>query len=111
MAVKNTFNFKKVSKKMRAGLGLYADTAAKQMEADAKRNRPWTDRTTNARNSTRGDFGWENDKAVIRLSGDVEYYPFLELANEKKYAVLLPTIKKSAAQIIRGFRRIMQELK
>ena len=111
MAVRNTFNFKRVSKKIRAGVGLYADTAAKQMEADAKRNRPWTDRTTNARNSTRGEFGWENDKAVIRLSGDVEYYPFLELAHEKKYAVLIPTIKKNVSQVMRGFQSVLKGLK
>ena len=36
--------------KTKASVGLYGDTVAKKLEASAKANRPWTDRTGNARN-------------------------------------------------------------
>lgn len=109
--VKNTFNFMKVEKKVRSGLGLYAHTAAKKMEADAKRNRPWTDHTANARNSILGDFGWEKNLCTIRLSGGMVYFPRLELDYEKEYAILIPTIRKNAAEIMRGYERAIKGLK
>lgn len=93
---------------MRAAIGLYANTAAKKMEADAKRNAPWTDRTGNARNSIQGDFGWEDDSAKIVLSGNVDYSVYLELAHEKKWAILKPTIDKNAPEILRGYQKLVK---
>lgn len=103
---KNTFNNKATEVAVRAAIGLYADTAAKKMEAEAKQNAPWTDRTSNARNSIRGAFGWKGKHAVISLSGNMNYSGYLELAMEKKYAILLPTIQKNAPEVLRGYRRI-----
>lgn len=51
MRIKNNLDFDSVSKKVRAGIGLYAQTEANRMEDDAKRSATWTDRTGNARNS------------------------------------------------------------
>lgn len=103
---KNTFNNKATEATVRAAIGLYADTAAKKMEGEAKGNASWTDRTSNARNSILGDSGWKGKHAVISLSGNVNYFPYLELAMEKKYSILLPTIQKNAPEVLRGYRRI-----
>ena len=103
---KNTFNNKAIEATVRAAIGVYADTAAKKMEAEAKQNAPWIDRTSNARNSIRGDFGWEGGKAVISLSGNMDYSVFLELAMEKKCAILVPTIERNATDILSAYRRI-----
>ena len=108
MRVTNKTNFKAVEKKVRAAIGAYADTAAKTMEGEAKKKAPWTDRTSNARNSIQGDFGWEGNKAVITLSGNMEYSVYLELANGKKYAILSPTIQKHSTEIIRGYQRLVK---
>ncbi len=94
---------------MRAAIGLYADTAAKKMESDAKREAPWIDRTGNARNSIQGDFGWEGDKCKIVLSGNMDYSVYLELAHEKKYAILEPTIQKNAPEVLRGYQRLVKD--
>ena len=106
--VTNKTNFKEAEKKVKAAIGLYADTAAKKMEGEAKINAPWTDRTGNARNSIRGDFGWQGSKAVITLSGNMDYSVWLELAHGKKYAILKPTIDKNTPEILRGYRRLVK---
>lgn len=106
--VTNKTNFKAVEKKTRAAIGLYADTAAKKMEGEAKSNAPWTDRTTNSRNSIQGNFGWQGDKAVIALSGNVDYFVYLELAMEKRWSILKPTVDKNSSEIINGYRKLMR---
>lgn len=108
MRVTNKTNFKAVEKKVKAAIGVYADTAAKTMEGYAKENAKWTDRTGNARNSILGEFGWKGNKAVITLSGNMEYSVYLELANGKKYAILSPTIQKYSTEILRGYQRLVK---
>lgn len=105
--VKNNFNPQKVEKMVRAAIGVYADTAAKKMEGDAKENAPWIDRTGDARRSLQGDFGWEGDKVVITLSGNMDYSVYLELAYGKKYAILKPTIDKFTPEILRGYQKVV----
>jgi len=106
--VTNKTDFKAVENKVRAAIGLYADTAAKKMEGEAKINAPWTDSTGNARNSIRGDFDWQGNKAVITLSGNMYYSVWLELAHGKKYAILKPTIDRNTPEIIRGYQRLVR---
>ncbi|WP_352419831.1 hypothetical protein [Proteiniborus sp.] len=106
--VTNNFNTKMVENKVRSAIGLYADTAAKKMEGEAKGNAPWTDRTSNARNSIRGDFGWKGKHAVISLSGNMNYSVYLELAHEKRFAILVPTIQKNAPEVIKGYQRLVK---
>lgn len=106
--VTNKLDFKAVEQKIKAAIGLYADTAAKKMEGEAKNNAPWTDRTGNARNSIQGDFGWIGNQAVITLSGNMEYSVYLELANEKRFAILKPTIDRNAPEILKGYQRLVK---
>ena len=108
MKVENTFNPKIAEQKMRAALGLYADTAAKKLETEGKRNAPWEDRTSNARNSIQGDSRWEGNQLNIILSGNVNYFVYLELAMGKKYSILLPTIERNANEILRGFKKLVE---
>lgn len=105
--VTNNTNFKAVENKVRAAIGLLADTAAKKMEGEAKDNASWTDRTSNARNNIRGEFGWKGKKAVITLSGNMGYSKWLELAHEKKYAILVPTIQRNAPEVLRAYRKLV----
>lgn len=105
--VTNKINFKAVENKVRAAIGVFADTAAKKMEGEAKSNAPWTDRTSNARNSIRGEFGWKGNKAIITLSGNMEYSVYLELAKEKRHAILVPTIQRNAPEVLRAYRKLV----
>lgn len=108
MKFTNNMNFHSVEKQIRAAIGVYADTSAKKIEGYAKKNAKWTDRTSNARNSIQGNFGWKGDKAVITLSGNVDYFVFLELAHGKNYAILIPTIHQFSEEILRGYQRVVR---
>lgn len=103
----NNFNAKAVELKMRAMIGLYADTEAKRMEGEAKDQAPWVDRTSNARNSIQGNFGWIGKRAVITLSGNMDYSKWLELAHEKRFAILVPTIQRNAPEILKGYKKVI----
>lgn len=105
---KNTFNAKATMNKVRAAIGVYADTAAKKMEAEAKSKAKWIDRTSNARNSIQGSFGWKGNHCVITLSGNMDYSAYLELAHEKKYAIIVPTIQRNAPEIIKGYQKLVK---
>ncbi len=103
------FDLAGAARKQKAALGLYADTAAKKMEAHAKSNAPWTDRTANARQSIEGDHFWRGDELVVRLSGGMEYSVYLELAHEKKYAILKPTIDLFAQETLAGYQKLVKD--
>lgn len=108
ITTKNNFDANATIVKVRAAIGVYADTAAKQMEAEAKDKAPWIDRTSNARNSIQGSFQWEGSQCKIILSGNMTYSPWLELKNEKRYAILLPTLQKNAPKILKGLQKLVK---
>jgi hypothetical protein len=103
------FNLREAANRQLAALGLYAHTAAKKMEASAKTDAPWTDRTTNARQSIAGDHFWRGSSLVVRLSGGMEYSVYLELAHEKRYATLQPTIARYASEILAGYQKLVKD--
>ena len=107
MNVTNNTNFKEVERKMRAKIGLYVNTAALKAEGVAKSEAPWTDRTGDARNSIQGEAGWRKNDMVITLSGNMNYSVYLELAHEKKYAILKPTIHELAPEILKGYEKVV----
>ena len=94
--------------KTRAAHGLYADTEAKKMEAHAKSNEPWTDRTGRAKQSLNSSWSWRGDVARVELSHGVDYGIYLEFCNEKKYAIVSPTIDKISPEAIRGLNKILK---
>ena len=94
--------------KTRAALGLYADTVAKKMESHAKSNKPWVDRTGRAKQSLNSSWKWVGDVARVELSHGVDYGVYLEFCNEKRYAIISPTIDKISPQAIRGLNKILK---
>lgn len=108
MRVTNTFNANMVEQRMKAAIGLLAATSAQAMETEAKSSARWTDRTSHARNSIQGRFGWEGDKAKITLSGNMDYSVYLELAHEKRFAILVPTIQRNAPTVLSAYQRLVR---
>ena len=102
-------NLDLAAKKVLASLELYANTAAQKLEADAKEKAGWTDRTSQARNSIQGSSGWDGDKLKVVVSANTDYAPYLELANEKQYAILKPTVDADSPEIIRGFQKLVKD--
>jgi hypothetical protein len=98
-----------------------------RVEADAKQNAPWTDRTTNARNGLRaeavklGGRGFASNSFAIILSHSVDYGVYLELphthqrADGSTYtigpnAIIMPTIEKYAPKVLKTLSKILNRL-
>lgn len=110
MKVTNTVDFLKAGDRIKAAIAVYGLTAAQKMEREAKKNRPWTDRTSNAKNSIQGEFKMGLGSAKIFLSGNVDYFVKLEYAYEKRYAILNPTMQAMAPDIISGYQKVLNSL-
>lgn len=91
-------------------LTLYCDTAAQKLESEAKVKRPWTDRSNLARESLRGSFEVSAESAEIVLSHGVDYGIWLELANEKNYAIVEPTVRLNANEIMNGMENMLDKI-
>lgn len=95
--------------KMRAGLELQGQIAADKMASQAKAGAKWTDRTGHARGSITGYVYWEAARRLrIGLSAGMDYSPYLELANNKKYAILYPTVRASTGDIMSAMAKILK---
>lgn len=105
-------NIEDYTKKLQAGLLIITKQVAIKMENWAKTNAPWTDRTTNARRGLFADADWENvTKLVVSMSHTVDYGPMLELAYERKYAILERAIEQYKDEFIEQWSKIIKETK
>ena len=87
---------------------LYAETSAAQLEAYAKQNAPWKDITGISRQTISHDVKSDRYKQTIILRGGVSaHFPYLELAFERRYAIIEPTMIKLAPGIVRGWRKVI----
>lgn len=91
-------------------LRIVSHSAAKEMEAWAKANAKWTDRTGNARQKLTGDAYWANPKVLETvLAHQMDYGVWLELAHNKKYAILDQAMKKKAPELFAQYRKLVKD--
>lgn len=100
-----------LKRQVEAGLIIYGETAAKDFESYAKKNRPWTDRTGNARRSLRGYVETFLHGIRICIAHGVYYGIHLELAHGKKYAILEPTVRLNSNDVIKGIKAMWSAIK
>ena len=93
-----------------AAIRMYAESQAKNLEGYAKEHRPWTDRTGDARKHLTGYVSTIPNGYRINLAHGVDYGVFLELAMEKKYAILEPTVRLKGPDVIRGMNNLLDRL-
>ena len=94
-----------------AAMEMYGPTCAAALQAKAKRDRPWTDRTTRARGGLTGSCALEDNRTVnIVLAHTVDYGLWLELAHEKNYAVVEPTVRLEQQAIINGLEGLLNKI-
>lgn len=85
-----------------------AENAAAKLEAEAKRDAPWTDRTGLARQTIRGVSGWDGGKLRTGVTGNMDYSPYLELTDEGKNAVLFPIVERNQKDIMEQYRKVVR---
>jgi hypothetical protein len=98
----------RLSSKSDIAVKAYLNTAERKLENYAKQNAPWTDRSGRARlglNSytEKTPFGYR-----LIIAHGVDYGIWLELAHEKKYAILNKTIQQNTNDIMKGFTKLIE---
>ena len=97
--------------KFDAAVRMYAETSAKKLEGSAKRNRPWTDRTGQARQRLNGSVGKVPEGYRLYLAHGVDYGLWLELAHECKYSIIPETIRYVGIfEILPGLEKLFERL-
>lgn len=96
--------------KTRSCLQIIADSAVRAMESYAKTNARWTDRTGNARQRLKGETRWEEAALIAAISHNVDYGIWLELCNEKKYAILEEALNSQAENLLDAYQRFLNQL-
>ena len=94
-----------------AALKTYGETAAKKLESEAKNNRPWTDRTNAARRGLTGSSEISGDEVRIVLAHTVDYGVWLELAHQKNWAVVEPTVRMESNAVFQGLQGLFDKLR
>lgn len=97
--------------KAELAIRMYAQEGAKKMQNYAKINRPWTDRTGWARQRLVGWVERLSDVIRIYIGHGVNYGIYLELAHEKRYAILQKTVNALSVEIMEGFKNLLGKLK
>lgn len=101
-------NFESASDK---AIRVYAEQGALQLQNFARENRKWTDRTGHARQRLQGYVGKIPNGYRITLAHGVDYGIWLELANEKRFAIIPPSIEYVGTfEIMPGFERLLERL-
>lgn len=105
-------NLDKMSAKLGAAVLMYASTKASEIQAKMKLNRPWTDRTGMAKALLNAKVSQPNKDTVrITLAHGVDYGIWLELAHEKNYAIIAPTVRDEGPRIVEDLNNLMSKLK
>ena len=92
----------------RTAIILLAKDWAGTMEGRAKINASWQDRTGDARAGLRGEVVVGRNQVTIALAHSMDYGPYLEMANDGKYAVLKPTLDAAIPDIYRTYKRLWE---
>lgn len=96
--------------KSEAAIAMYAENGALVLQNYAKEHRPWTDRTSQARIRLTGSVSKVAEGYRIALAHGVSYGIWLELAHEKKYAIIQPTILAKGPDVLAGYNKLLERL-
>ncbi len=98
--------------KMGVAVLMYANTEALKLRSYMQRTRPWTDRTGAAKARLDTVVTRPSDDIIrITLFHGVWYGKYLELAHNKNYAVIEPTLKSQGPEVISGFNGLLEKVK
>lgn len=97
--------------KAQVAIKMFATEGAKKFENYAKKNRPWTDRTGHARQRLVGWVEMLSNRVRIHIGHGVDYGVYLELANEKRYAILQPTVNALSNEVLEGYKDLLRYMK
>ena len=114
---------------------MYCDTSCKKLEGYAKQHRPWTDRTSQARQRLISSYTTLKTGYRLQLAHGVNYGKYLEATNnpnwknkdsptgrnqltglqaefayERKFAIISPTIREKSPEILKGLNNLFDRM-
>lgn len=105
-----TRNMERLQSKFDAAVALLCENGSEKMEAYAKEHRPWHDRTCTARQRLKGSWSRVAEGYKIQIAHGVTYGVWLEFKNERKYAILKPTVEKVGyGQVLPAFENLLDK--
>lgn len=75
-----------------------------------KTNAPWTDRTGNARAGLHVVPDLDGNKKTLTFAHTMSYGIWLEVIQNGKYQIIMPTVKLTGQQIMASLRRTLDKL-
>lgn len=106
-----TSSLGKMSDKVGAAVLMYAATQASQMQAYMITNHKWVNRTFMAEKTLSAVVSQPNVNTVrITLAHGVEYGIWLELAHEKNYAIIQPTLNVYGPRVVEDMNNLMAKI-
>lgn len=101
----------KLENKTDMAIRVFCDTGALKMQSYAQKNAKWTDRTGAARQRLQGSTEKRANGYAIRIAHGVDYGLWLELAHEKKYAIIPDTLRiVGQEEILPAFEHMLERL-
>lgn len=102
----------RMTTKLGAVVLMYMATKAVEIESKMKLNRPWTDRTNMAKMTLNAKVSQPSETLVrMTLAHGVEYGIWLELAHNKNYAIVGPTVREEGPRMVKDLNDLMSKLK
>jgi hypothetical protein len=92
-------NLHRLDEETKHGLALAFDVQAARSTAYMKTNAPWSDRTTAARNGLHAVATHHPGRYELVLSHAVYYGIFLEVCNNGKYQIILPSLRQAVREL------------
>lgn len=104
-------NLGKMSQKVGTAVLMYAATQASQIQAYMVTNHKWTNRTFMAEKTMSAIVSRPDENTIrITLAYGVNYGIWLELANEKNYAIIQPTLNVYGPRVINDMNNLMAKI-
>lgn len=110
MNIKSNINLAIFEEKVDRALGMYLQTEAVKIQNSMRSDAPWTDRTGQARQRLTASAEKTDSGYRVTLSHGVDYGMWLELAHEKNYAILEPTLKRKAPEVLKGANKLISKI-
>ena len=103
-------NIDELDAKIVRGMVAVMEFSAPQVENFAKANAPWTDRTTNARNSLNAHAEHAGLSSSIIIAHGVPYGIWLEVSNGGVYGIIPRTVREMGAKVMANMRTLFARL-
>lgn len=97
--------------KVDRAIALTAEYFTPRVEAYARTNAPWTDRTGNARNGLNSKTFHEPRAHGVYIMHSVPYGIWLEVRNDGRYEIIIPTVKNMGREMMATLRSLFSRMR